>query len=220
MAPYAGRIKDGRFRFDGTAYELPPNNGTHAGHGLVFDVPWQVDGEATDHELTLRTDLDDRWPFGGRVVETVQLSATGLSVSLALSNEERAMPASLGFHPWFRRKVCDENALLTIHPRQRYATAADGFPRLLGKDLGTRPWDDVFENMEEAPTISWGDGPSITLTADSTTWTVYEQRQQAFCVEPLTAPPDTLGTPSAAVIRPGHPLTLTMRITWPRRPAG
>ncbi len=37
MAPYAGRTKNGRFRFDGATYTVPSNAGPHAGHGLVFE---------------------------------------------------------------------------------------------------------------------------------------------------------------------------------------
>src|SRR5262245_23842174 len=34
MVPWAGRIRRGRFRFDDREYQLPPNLGAHAIHGV------------------------------------------------------------------------------------------------------------------------------------------------------------------------------------------
>ena len=42
MAPFAGRIRRGRFAFRGRDYELPLNMAPHAIHGVVFDRPWDV----------------------------------------------------------------------------------------------------------------------------------------------------------------------------------
>lgn len=36
MVPFAGRIRDGRFAFDGTTYAMPKNFGDHAMHGFGF----------------------------------------------------------------------------------------------------------------------------------------------------------------------------------------
>ena len=37
MAPWAGRIRHGQFRFDGTDYRLPCNQPPHAIHGIARD---------------------------------------------------------------------------------------------------------------------------------------------------------------------------------------
>lgn len=214
MAPYAGRTKDGRFQFDGATYTVPLNAGSHAGHGLVFDVPWSVRA-ATNTELALATELDDRWPFGGRVEETFQLSETALTMTLTILNNERRMPAALGFHPWFRRNIgTDGPASYSVKPVARFASDKDGFPRLLSQDFGDRPWDDVFQGMFEPPTISWPNGPTIRITSTGDTWIVYERQPKAFCIEPITAPPNSLGTARSAVVGPGQPLSLQMRLIW------
>src|SRR5438270_2243910 len=67
MAPYAGRIRNGRFRYAGREHRLPLNMPPHAIHGTVYDRPWKVEhAEATDAVLV--TDLGDPWPWPGRVV--------------------------------------------------------------------------------------------------------------------------------------------------------
>jgi len=46
MVPWAGRIRHGRFRFDGEEYELPINFGAHAIHGVGFGTgpPYHAGG--------------------------------------------------------------------------------------------------------------------------------------------------------------------------------
>ena len=48
MAPWAGRVRDGRFAFDGQRYQLGLNHtdedgSSHAIQGTVFDTAWTVD---------------------------------------------------------------------------------------------------------------------------------------------------------------------------------
>ena len=214
MAPYAGRVKDATFRFDGTTYRLPPNAGPHAGHGLVFDVPWSTVTPSTGSRVVLATPLDGRWPFGGTVEQVVALDGTGLSVTLTLSNDDRPMPGALGFHPWFRRDLGHGPARFSFEPTRRFAPAADGFPRLLSVDLGERPWDDVFTEVRRWPSVTWPGGPTVHIESTSDTWIVYERQESGFCIEPITGPPDSLGTARAAVVRPGEPLVLAMRLDW------
>ena len=60
----------GRFSFRGRDHQLPLGMPPHAIHGVVWDRPWRVD-DAT----TLSIDLDDRWPYRGRVVQRFALDA-------------------------------------------------------------------------------------------------------------------------------------------------
>jgi aldose 1-epimerase len=220
MAPYAGRIKDSRFGFEGADYRLPANAGPHAGHGLVFDVPWRLVGSPAATRLVLSAQLDDRWPFGGTARQEFELDDAGLSITLELSNDSRTMPGALGFHPWFRRDLGSGPVVLGFEPAQRFAPAEDGFPRVLGTDLGERPWDDVFTGLREPPALAWPSGPRLRILSTADTWIVFEHQQGALCVEAITAPPDSLGTALSAVVGPGMPLALTVRFEWaPRHPA-
>jgi aldose 1-epimerase len=212
MAPYAGRVKNGRFVFHGAEHQLPRNAEPHAGHGLVFDVPWTVEDSSVDR-LTCCARLDDRWPFGGEVRQTFALDDGGLSVLLELANDSRAMPGSLGLHPWFRRDLGNGPVRLAFSPAQRLAPGGDGFPRVLSGDLGERPWDDVFTGLSAPPELSWPGGPTLRILSSHDLWIVYEQQASGICVEPITAPPDSLGA-GAATIAPGAPLALSVRFEW------
>ena len=213
MAPYAGRLKDGRFRFGNLTYRVVPNSGSHAGHGLVFDVPWST-LLASDNQVALAVNLDERWPFGGTLMQSFDLDPSGLSIALQLRNDDRPMPGNLGFHPWFRRDLGTGPAVISFDPMLRYALAGDSFPRLLSHDLGQRPWDDVFTGLRQWPRIAWPEGPTISIHSTADHWIVYERQVDAFCIEPVTGPPDSLGTSRASVITPDSPLTLSMRLEW------
>ena len=99
MAPFAGRIRHGRFSFRGRDHQLPLGMPPHAIHGVVWDRPWRVD-DAT----TLSIDLDDRWPYRGRVVQRFALDEGSMTFELTLEAAE-PMPATIGWHPWFRRTL-------------------------------------------------------------------------------------------------------------------
>src|SRR5258705_4199105 len=104
MAPFAGRIRDGRFRWAGTEHQLARNLPPHAIHGTVYDRPWRVEhAEPTDAVLV--TDLGDGWPFEGRVVQRVRVSEGGLDLRLEIWAHDEAFPASCGWHPWWRRQL-------------------------------------------------------------------------------------------------------------------
>lgn len=213
MAPYAGRVRNAEFTFEGRPVRLPPNNGPHAGHGLVFDRPWTVVRHSTSR-LSLRIELDDRWPWGGTVEQAFALEPGQLEISLTIRNEQRRMPAALGLHPWFARRTQAGSASFTFLPARRFSTDAEGFPGPAGTDLGRRPWDDVFSDLMADPVVSWPDGPRMRLSSNADIWTVFEQLDEGFCIEPLTAPPNSIGAMSAAVVGPGQPLGLRFCLTW------
>ena len=73
MAPFAGRLRDGRFTFEGRTYQLPITEGPNAIHGTTLDAAWTV-----VDDRTIAIDLADPWPFKGRVTQSFTLAdATG-----------------------------------------------------------------------------------------------------------------------------------------------
>ncbi len=99
MAPFAGRIRDGILAFDGATYQLPLGLPPHAIHGTVHERVWALVGEST-----IATDLGPDWPFRGRAVQRFELGADHLTCRLELHADE-PMPASIGWHPYFLRRL-------------------------------------------------------------------------------------------------------------------
>lgn len=222
MAPFAGRIRDGRFTFRGARHALPHNLPPHAIHGTVFERAWDVTGAG---ELTI--DLGETWPFAGRVTQRVQLREDGLDATLTILADE-PMPVSLGWHPWFRRHLSgtvDRPAPLSPPVELAFDAAvmlergADGLPTGQRSAPGPHPWDDCFTGLRSAPRVSWPGILELELTSSADYWVVYDEPVEGICVEPQTAPPDIVNLAVAAGQEPpiaaqGRPATVAMSWRW------
>jgi aldose 1-epimerase len=218
MAPWAGRIRRGRFSFAGEERTLPITMPPHAIHGVVYDRPWTVVG---DHEIAI--DLDGRWPFRGRVTQRFALGEDGLEVSMTLEARE-PQPVVLGWHPWFRRVLAEGAApvRLSFEPRAMAARDGEGIPtgELVPPPPG--PWDDAFTGLAADPVLEWPGQLRLEISSTCRWWVVYDMPPHAVCVEPQSAPPDAAngaldavgGAPD--VVTPGRPTTRVMRWRWSR----
>lgn len=211
MAPWAGRIRHGRFVFGGVEHELPITMPPHAVHGVAYDRPWIVTAPA---EIAL--DLDDRWPFRGRLVQRFTVEADGLEIRMRLEAAE-PMPAVLGWHPWFRRVIADGSSPVDLgfEPSAMLARDAEGIPtgELVAPPPG--PWDDCFTGLRSDPVLLWPGLLRLTLSSSCPWWVVYSQPAHAVCVEPQSGPPDAV-TIAPEVVDPGRPLEHHMRWRWDR----
>ena len=208
MVPFAGRIRRGRFSFGGREYTLPLNLGPHAIHGVVFDRPWD---DVSGNSMSVR--LGSPWPFAGTVTQTFELEAHRLLVTLELAAEE-PMPASMGWHPWFRRRLDEAEAVdLWFDPGRMYERDGDGIAtgRLITPTTG--PWDDCFTDLLADPVLAWPGGPELTISSNCDDWVVFNMRDDALCVEPQSAPPDAVNT-GPTIVEPGRPLVVWMDWRW------
>ena len=211
MAPWAGRIRHGRFRFGGVARQLPLGMPPHAIHGVVLDRPWRVDGPDA-----ISIDLDERWPFRGRVAQRFAVREDGLEVAMTIEADE-PMPVALGWHPWFRRSLepGGDPVALRLDAAEMLVRDAEGIPTGERVPPPPGPWDDCFTGLRSDPVLEW---PGLRLTLSSTCpwWVVYTQPDHAVCVEPQSGPPDAVNS-GPEVATPGAPLAHAMRWRWEQR---
>ena len=207
MVPWAGRVRRGRFVFDGKAFALPANLGAHAIHGVGFSRPWRIDTLGVDiATLSLALPEDGYWPFGGRATQVVRVLPDCLALRLAVQAGDQAMPAILGWHPWFRKP--DQ---LLFSPSAMYPRDGEGIATLPCVAPGPAPWDDCFINAAEVTLVAGGQ--RLTLRADTDHWVVYDGVAHATCVEPQTGPPDGF-TLAQERLEAGQRLELTFTLTW------
>ena len=96
MVPWAGRIRQGRFAFDGKPYELPTNFGGHAIHGVGFSRPWRIDSLGADGAaLSLALPEDGYCPFGGTATQAIHVHSDGLDLQPAVQAGHHPLPAVL-----------------------------------------------------------------------------------------------------------------------------
>jgi aldose 1-epimerase len=218
MAPFAGRVRNGQFTFRGTLYQLPIELPPHAIHGTVMDRSW--------HRLetqTIGTELGPDWPFAGRAVQRFELGEGRLDVKLELHADE-PMPASMGWHPWFRRRLAASDPAggsesltppveLDLDAGSMYVRDAAGITTLTRTAPVPGPWDDCFTDLRRPPVLRWPGFLELTIDSDCPDWVVYTVPTDALCVEPQTAPPDALNL-GPAIVEPGRPLIAGMTWTW------
>ena len=209
MAPYAGRIRDATLTFEGQTRHLPVRLPPHALHGTVLDRPWRVVGEGT-----IATELGPDWPFAGHVVQRFELSAGSLECRLEVHADE-PMPASIGWHPWFVRRLpgVPGELELELDAGAMYERDEAGIAtaRLVTPPPG--PWDDCFTDLRHPPVLRWPGFLELKIESDCPDWVVYTAPEDALCVEPQTAPPDALNR-EPTIVQPGSPLVAEMSWRW------
>ena len=229
MAPWPGRLEGARFAWHGDAVRLPPTHGRHAIHGLVWGRPWRVEA-ATETATTLACELPRaEWPMGGVVRQSFTLTAAGLVMEASVEAGD-AMPAAIGWHPWFARG--DEPVRLRVDadsvqetrrmiPTGRTLPVAGRLDLRAGPLLGRRRLDHAYLSARSPATIEWPDLRVTLAFEPSPASLVVYTPTGAFCVEPQTASPNALALPPAAAraagvrfLEPGEVLSASMSFAW------
>ena len=207
MVPWAGRIRCGRFNFDGKAYSLPINFEEHAIHGVGFSRPWRIERLEPDAAtLSLALPEDRYWPFGGVAAQVIELTPDSLRLRLDVQAGAHAMPVVLGWHPWFGKPERVE-----FVPDAMYARDEEGIAVYPPEAPAPGPWDDCFISRRDV--VLEQHGQRLTLRADTDHWVVYDGAAHATCVEPQTGPPDGF-TLAPNRLEPGQRLSLTFEMTF------
>jgi aldose 1-epimerase len=214
MAPWAGRIRNGRFTFNGQVHQLPVNWGPHAIHGTVADRPWWV-ADADGDSAVIDCPLDDRWPWRGFVRQVIRLGERVVDFRVEVHADDEEFPASVGWHPWFRRHLTPGGGPveLAFDAEAMLLRDAAGIPTGERGPIGEQPWDDCFDGVRWPVTLTWPGGVSLEISADTRYGVVYTEPRDALCVEPQTAPPDALNLEPFVVV-PGRPVSATMTWAW------
>lgn len=213
MAPYAGRVRNGRFRYAGLEHRLPLNMPPHAIHGTVYDHAWKVE-HAEETDAVLVTDLGEHWPFAGRVVQRIRVDDDGLDLRMEIWAEDEPFPASCGWHPWWRRQLATgEPVAIDLDAGAVWTRGEDGIPT---GDLGPpppQPWDDCFTDLNRPPVLRWEGAIEVEVDTSCMDIVVYDEPSHAVCVEPQTGPPDALRL-TPVVVEPGLPLVAEASFRW------
>lgn len=210
MAPWVGRLNQGRFTFEGQTYQLPINMPPHAIHGTTHDRTWQQVGD----DLVFEIDLGEDWPFKGKAIQRFELAPDQLVCTLEVHALEQAFPASCGWHPWFRRELeRGGNAEISFKAGKMYQRTED---YVMDGTLITPPegpWDDCFTEVTQPVSIEWPGALRLSLTSDTNHWVAYTHPRHAFCIEPQTGPPDALNL-RPHLVTPAQPLIAQTTWKW------
>ncbi|MGA7436895.1 MAG: aldose epimerase [Luteibacter sp.] len=159
MTPFANRINDARYTFEGKSYDLQPGAiGADRAirHGFVRGVMFDVADEANDDDRAvvtfktqaIRPDAFPGYPFALDFSITFSLDAKGLSIETHTRNVgDHAAPVFFGWHPYFR---LSENAIDTWElqvPANTVIATDSGFIPLPGREAW-KSIDDVDASLD------------------------------------------------------------------------
>ena len=214
MAPWAGRVRHGRFTFDGVEHQLPLNKPPHAIHGVARDLRWTVD-ESSPTSAAISVALGEPWPLGGRVVQRLDLTADALALTMEVHAGRRAMPASCGWHPWWHREPGRGDPLeVELHANAMYRRDDEGLPTGELVPVSAPPWDDCFTELgEPAAVLRWPGAATLVIETDCPCVVVFTEPEHAVCVEPQSGPPDEFNLDLHRV-EPGEALAIHTVWRW------
>ena len=233
MAPWAGRLADGRLRTgDGRLVQVPRTHGRHAIHGLVWNRAWSV-MEADRERAVLACNLPaDLWPSGATVRQEVRLTGERLDVVATITAGPASMPAALGWHPWIRRDAgAHDDVALRVDASEvlrtdRLIPTGETEPVLgrtdlrSGPRLGRRRLDHAYVAARSPAVLRWRD-LELTIAWDPSPSTLVVHTPTArLCIEPQTSWPNAPALEGDArersglqQLRPGESLTASMSMT-------
>jgi aldose 1-epimerase len=242
LVPYAGRLREGRFEFEGRPIVYPLNAlpERNSSHGDGFTRPWALT-QLERHRATLEILPDASAPIQYHCSLTIEVSDDRLHVGMTVRNlENRRIPLGLGLHPYFaNRSGATLKANLPVQwnwdaelmpttsgPNQRRAEFEHGVP------AAQLPIAAQYCDWDGQADIEWpADGLRVRLVtrpalAHVVTWTPVGE--EFFCFEPLSHATDSfnLGRPGPGmepiVLEPGalyeQCFTFIVNLTNPPEP--
>lgn len=215
MAPWAGRIRHGRARYEERERQYPKAPDGHALHGLVHERPWSARGA---HRFTTRVEATE-W-FGPLDLEhRIDLHPDRLELTLVATAPVEPVPVTLGWHPWFRRRLGDAEVVLDLPAAWMLARDDEGIATTRRAAVGAEPWDDAFGGLSGPVCLTWPGVLSLEIISDAPVTVVFTGNRDGVCVEPQSGPPDEVNT-APRLAAPGDPVTLrsTWRWSWPDDP--
>lgn len=238
LLPFSNRIRDARFSFQGEEVELRVTTGDGlTQHGDVRNRPWQVTRPAGNR---LRCDFDSRahpdlnWPWAFTARTEYILHGPHLDVSVILTNADtREMPAGLGLHPYFARRVGGVDPGLAFDAPLTYDTDERQLPLGAAREvtpeedfrrptvLGERRLDRTYTAWDGVARLDWGER-ALVLTADNvySHLVVFTAPDGSLALEPVSHATDAFnlaargvsGTDARTLV-PGQSLAGTVRLT-------
>lgn len=209
LFPIFGRLKEGRYAWDGREYAMEI-------HGFGHTSCWQV-VEHTADTLRLMLEADDKtlaqYPFRFRVMLAFTVSQGTLTIHQTYENrDEKPMPYNYGFHPYFLTEKLDNI---------RVETSADTFFDFAvgGKAFGhgsvsltlpeSAPETGAAFMGVHGPTIlhNEAEGKRLTMEFDESfhTHVLWTQAGKRFlCVEPVNGTANGFNTGVHLTLQPGE----------------
>ncbi len=198
LIPFANRVKNHTYQFEGKQYNLPQNDGLHSIHGLILDSSFEINLKADNfvvlnHRLThpgipSELEIEIRYRIDGNEF-TSEFSAKNTGTEKA--------PITIGAHPYFMVK---ENYLIDYKEPLFRLNYVDGyfpdgkaeFVDLNNIDFSNFSFDNTFYGGGDI--ILKSNYSEIEIVRENMPFIVLYNGKYtdgaSFAIEPMTAAPD------------------------------
>jgi aldose 1-epimerase len=227
LVPYANRIANGRFAFDGQDVQLPRNwdRDPHPLHGQGWQAPWRAHQNSAAQASLEFLGGGDEWPWRYRAVQDFTVLEDGLEIRLCVENlSAGTMPGMLGLHPYF-----PQPALAMVEARARTVWLTDAQSLPVQEVLAPADWsfdpprsagrvdlDHCFDHWDGVASVRWPDRIlKISATGCRSLHVYTPAGVDFFCLEPQTAAVGALNRDSGGVAKlaPGEHLEMRVRFS-------
>lgn len=102
LLPFANRVRNAKYLWEGNEYSLPQNNGRHSIHGLTRDLTWNLE-KTSENKVSCSLVLSSpSYPTHVALKVTYEVSGTAFTVLIeAENNGKNPAPFMAGMHPYF-----------------------------------------------------------------------------------------------------------------------
>lgn len=237
LVPFSNRVNAGRFDFDGQTVQLAADmpgepNAIH-GHGWLN--AWAVLEQRADQLAMRYVHQPADWPWAYTAEQVIRIAGDSLVMALTVRNDaEIAMPAGLGFHPYFvRTSACrirfNARKLWMGHVHgipdaEQAIPDAFNYPDL--RELGSEDIDHCYSGWNGEAEIVWPEnGLAMSMRASEALrhLVVYTPPgEDFFCLEPVSNMNDAVNwldrdvDTGLRILAPGE--TLSAEVTFTIRP--
>ena len=107
LIPFPGRVREGRYTFEGREYQMNRNDkdGPNAIHGFLRLTTWEIVSHSEDAVafiVNLDPDANPGYPFALRASVTYTVTENAMACHFGIQNiGSRKAPVAAGFHPYF-----------------------------------------------------------------------------------------------------------------------
>ncbi|MDG6899995.1 MAG: aldose 1-epimerase [Nitrososphaerota archaeon] len=195
LLPYAGRVRYGRYSFEGRMFQLPTGKDGHAIHGFAKDIIWDSHARQRGSVVMEASLRRKGYPGALEASITYSVGEKTFSTDCKVRNVgEDAAPLVVGFHPYF---IAEEWSIGSSSRILHYQLADGYFPT--GKrvacsleNAGRSEWDDCFSTAGHIK-LSTG-GRELTLRRRNMPYFILYNGKYAgwssVAVEPYSGLPD------------------------------
>ena len=213
LLPFANRVRNAKYLWEGEEYYLPQNNGDHSIHGFTRDMKWDLKKAAENKVVGTLDMTNSGYPVDLRLKVTFLISAHAFTTSIeAINMGKVTAPFVAGMHPYFNFNgswhLESFQNLLRLNYESEYfpdGSLTPVKPKCLNSETGI-----TFDNTyitNSIPTLVAGDRKIRIETSNMPYLVLYNGKYAgkiSVAAEPMSGAPDAYNNGiGLATIQPG-----------------